>query len=68
MASLTMTLEQKDVEAAIEMWLRSKGLQMKGAITIHHDPGDRPCDSPSTTIGVQCEPISAPAPPTTYDR
>lgn len=68
MASLTMTLNEKDLHDALRMWLRARGLEMKGTPAINHFPGDMR-EPATTTINVEVEPQRQPGPPTSvYDR
>lgn len=68
MASLTMILSEQDMCDALRMWLRARGLEMKGTPVIRYDPGAMR-DPATTTISVEVEPPKQPGPPTSvYDR
>jgi len=58
--TFTIELNEQDITEAISHWLReTRGMKVKGAISISHTPGDQR-DPPYTTIEVSVEPSAEP--------
>lgn len=57
---VTVNLTTQELTQAVADYLRKKGLQACGPVSVKTIPGDRPFDCEVTTISVEAEPYQDP--------
>ena len=64
MATMTLHLTETDIDAAIQLWIKTQGFDSQGQASFNHIEGDRPGErsSFSATIEVAPQAPIAPAP------